>query len=388
MIIYLKKLLPFLCFIPVCGSSQDKPVVKFGGALRFNYIYSSWKEEQKKQGGDLMYDMFRINAEASYRGISLNAEYRLYSDAFGGGVLKQGWLAYDFDEKNSIQAGLTQVPFGIQQYNSHNWFFNIGYYIGLEDDHDIGVKFIHQQEEGWQYQVAFFKNSESIAFGGATDVSHSRYSYDVASMDVDGDGDPDYRNKEVNQLNLKVYYKLKHREFRHQFGGYTQYGGLYNLDTQKTGHHYGYGLFYELDYRAFNLKWQLLHYTNAPENPDTERPDIIAMAAYGAPYLVAARADLVSLAVAYTVPVSWGPVSSLQFYNDFGCIRKLGKDFSDSYMNVTGVGVAAGNLYTYIDFAAGKNHSWLGGNFIDDFAGGNPDARWEARFNINIGYYF
>jgi len=226
MIIYLKKLLPFLCFIPVCGSSQDKPVVKFGGALRFNYIYSSWKEEQKKQGGDLMYDMFRINAEASYRGISLNAEYRLYSDAFGGGVLKQGWLAYDFDEKNSIQAGLTQVPFGIQQYNSHNWFFNIGYYIGLEDDHDIGVKFIHEQEEGWQYQVAFFKNSESIAFGGATDVSHSRYSYDVASIDVDGDGEPDYRNKEVNQLNLKVYYKLKHREFRHQFGGYTQYGGL------------------------------------------------------------------------------------------------------------------------------------------------------------------
>jgi hypothetical protein len=35
-------------------------------------------------------------------------------------MLKQGWLAYDFDSK--IQVGLTQVPFGITTYNSHNWF--------------------------------------------------------------------------------------------------------------------------------------------------------------------------------------------------------------------------------------------------------------------------
>jgi hypothetical protein len=37
-------------------------------------------------------------------------------------MLKQGWLAYDFDSKNEIQVGLTQVPFGITTYNSHNWF--------------------------------------------------------------------------------------------------------------------------------------------------------------------------------------------------------------------------------------------------------------------------
>jgi hypothetical protein len=36
-------------------------------------------------------------------------------------MLKQGWLAYDFDSKNEIQVGLTQVPFGITTYNSHNF---------------------------------------------------------------------------------------------------------------------------------------------------------------------------------------------------------------------------------------------------------------------------
>jgi hypothetical protein len=50
----------------------------------------------------------------------LNAEYRLYSQGFGGGM--QGWLGYNLNEKDQIHLGLTQVPFGIQQYNSHNWF--------------------------------------------------------------------------------------------------------------------------------------------------------------------------------------------------------------------------------------------------------------------------
>ena len=81
-------------------------------------------------------------------------------------------------------------------------------------------------------------------------------------------------------------------------------------------------------------------------------------------------------------------MSQLEFYNDFGFMDKDNAAFTDSYSNITGVLVTAGHIYTYIDYAAGYNHSWLGGNFVNDFAEGNPDAKWEARFNINIGYYF
>jgi hypothetical protein len=35
-------------------------------------------------------------------------------------------------------------------------------------------------------------------------------------------------------------------------------------------------------------------------------------------------------------------------------------DFKDSAMNVTGVLVSAGNVYTYFDIAAGKDQPWLG----------------------------
>lgn len=355
--------------------AQESPEVDIGGALRFNYNLSSWKPEQKKRGGDFGYDLFRINAVAAYKGIYVNAEYRLYSEAFGGGMLKQGWFGYKFNENQELQVGLTQVPFGIQQYNSHNWFFNLGYYMGLEDDHDMGIKYMYLGDS-FEYQFAYFKNAEELRFGDTSAISYSRYSYDVAG-----------NNKEVHQGNAKLIYKSGD-SLQSRFGISVQYGGLYNINTKEIGNHYALALHYEADYQLWNLKSEAMLVSHNPQNEEGVSEEVITMAAYGAPYEVASDFNLYTLAIARNVPVNWGPVSNLQFYNDFGYMQKKETSFEDSFMNVTGVLVTAGNLYTYVDYAAGYNHSWLGGNFVDDFAAGSPDAEWEVRFNINFGYYF
>ena len=81
---------------------EEKPALKIGGALRFNYNLSTWKEDQLERGGDFGFDLFRINVESAYKGIKLNAEFRHYSQAFGGSFLKQGWFQYDFDEGSQL----------------------------------------------------------------------------------------------------------------------------------------------------------------------------------------------------------------------------------------------------------------------------------------------
>lgn len=374
-----------LLFLAIPVSSlfaQDKPELHVGGALRFNYNLSSWKEGQKTRGGDFGYDVFRINAKAKYKGVKLNAEYRLYSEGFGGGMLKQGWVGYDFSTENNLQIGLTQVPFGITQYNSHNWFFSLNYYMGLEDDHDMGVKYTHNSEN-WLYAVAFFKNAEELNFGSNSDVSDSRYSYDVSSS-----ADGLYRNKEVNQLNLKLIRKFSSGTANHMLGASLEYGGIYNLDTENMGDHFALAGHYELNAGRWNVKAQVSKYKYNTENPDGQSNDVIAMTAYGAPYLVAADATTYTLGVAYSLPVEWGPISDLQFYNDFGFMNKKVNDFNDSYMNVTGVLITAGNVYTYVDAAQGKDQPWLGPVWTNALATGTADADWEMRFNINIGYYF
>lgn len=162
-----------LFLLPLLNYAQDKPIVGVGGALRYNYLVSSWDSDQKDIGGDFVYDFIRINTEAKYKDVYLNAEYRFYAPGFGGGFMKQGWIGYKVNDREDIQLGLTQVPFGIQTYNSQNWFFNLTYYVGLEDDHDLGLKYMNIGDK-FEYQLAFFKGSELYSLGGSRPVNSER----------------------------------------------------------------------------------------------------------------------------------------------------------------------------------------------------------------------
>ncbi|WP_423738256.1 hypothetical protein [Christiangramia salexigens] len=137
-----------------------------------------------------------------------------------------------------------------------------------------------------------------------------------------------------------------------RLGVSAQYGGLYNLDTEKTGDHHGIALHYERNWGRWNLKAQAMNVAHNPENLPGESRETLQMGAYGFPYSIAADFNIYSLAVSRNIPVELGPISNLQFYNDFGYMDKKVDRFEDSFMNVTGVLITAGQLYTYIDYAA------------------------------------
>jgi len=103
---------------------------------------------------------------------------------------------------------------------------------------------------------------------------------------------------------------------------------------------------------------------------------------------VAAEGSVFIANIAYTLPVGSKLVDSLTFYNDFSTVRKTDRSFADSFQNVIGVLIASGKLFTYVDAAFGKNQPWIGPNYGRALAEGDPEAGWELRFNINIGYYF
>lgn len=355
--------------------AQEKLEVDIGGALRFNYNLSSWKEGQKNRGGDFGYDLFRLNVDGSYQGIFVSAEYRLYSDAFGGDFLKEGVIGYNLDEKNKFQVGLAKVPFGIERYNSHNFFLNMAYYVGLEDDYDMGVTYTYTGEK-FEYHFGFFKNAEEMRFGSESESSSSRYSYDIVG-----------RNKEVNQVNGKLIYKPKGSN-KHRFGASAKYGGIYNLDTEETGDRYAFAVHHEYRTEDWHIKTQALTAGFNPENAPGEPRNFIEMGAYGVPYETATKFEIYNIGISRFIDIDTKLIKHLEIYNDFGYMNKREKGFTDSYMNVFGVLFSSGPIYTFVDYAAGYNHSWLGGNFADDFGVGDPDAKWEARFNINIGYYF
>ena len=133
-----------LTLLVVISQAQERvlPKFKLGGALRFNYNFCDWKPGHRDRGGDFGFDVLYFKLSGSYRNIILSADYRFYSKDFGGPMLKYGWIGYQFNDKSQMQLGLTGVPFGIQPIASHNFFLQIAYYIGLEDDSDMGIKYL------------------------------------------------------------------------------------------------------------------------------------------------------------------------------------------------------------------------------------------------------
>jgi hypothetical protein len=337
--------------------------LKIGGAVRFNYLYKSWDNTNNKKGGELAYDMFRLEVDADYDHLVMSAQVRFYSNDFGGMLIHHAYVGYVFNNEAKLLLGIHQNPYGLQTYASNNWFFNIGYYVGLEDDYDFGLKYILDKEK-YTLNLAFYKNSE------LPPTNKARYSYDITGT-----------HSEFNQWNAKFEYKFSGFEI----GVSTQYGQLEEVATQDSGTQQAYAVHGHATMGRFDFKAQTSYYAIDPAGAEK---DIVYMSAYGAQYEVSTEALIHTVGVKYRIPIDYYVIKSLDIYNDFGIINKRNTGHFNSMLNVFGVGVNMNKLYTYVDYALGKNHAWVGPEWTKAFSSGTEDGSWHARFNVNFGYYF
>lgn len=373
------------------------PEVKVSGAVRFTYLVKSWDGEtaNRKRAGDIIFDTLQLGADGSYGPLSVSGAYRFYQ---GYHMLHHGYLGYALSDTAQIDVGLTQVPFGVLPFASHNWFFNLPYYLGLEDDYDLGVRGTFQIGD-IDLRVGFYKNSEGTYTGNSLDSA--RYSYDVVQAPMDelayAGATSDHTNTETNQLNVRAAYNLEHGDLgKTELGVSGRVGGLHNAAKNAYGYHWAAGAHANGTYGPLNVHLQGIAYRFEPNNPAEERDDVIVMGAYDAPYYVAAAGYLLSANVDYTLPFKTDLISSVSIHENYSVLLKDDDDFRTTHQNALGALVVIGPIYTYIDLVSGRNHPWLGpgggyggglaeGRFNED---GSPDGTWHTRFNVNVGYYF
>lgn len=350
--------------------------IKVGGAVRTNYSHTSYDDDNKNRGGDFDFDIFRLNFSGDVGDVKLNAEIRFFDYMT---AVKYAYAAYDFADDWQVQAGITKVPFGNWPYNSHNYFFSTNYYVGLEDDHDLGVLFKRKIADNWQLDLGFFKNDELGGVDGYVDNRSDRYSYDIVGFREAGDGvyaEPTNAIGEYNTFSGRYGYHLEHEGGKTEIGVSALAGGLHD-GVDRAGDYNAWALHLNSNMGPWNLQLQHGEY-----NYDIDNVNRIAVGAYSFYDSMAAEATMSSANVAYSVPVQWGAVTNLQFYNDYSAIYDKSDNSRDTWMNVTGFSVAAGGLFTYFDLVHGKNMPFVGGSLAGD------SSETERRFNINIGYYF
>ena len=388
----------------------DEPSLHVGGAVRYNLLLSNYESGIDANSGAFTFDTWRINVVYDNPGgIGLNFEYRFYP-TFGTHFIKQGWLDYSLSEETELQLGVTQVPFGNLQYNSNNWWFSLAYYVGLEDDHDMGLKLTHTTDK-YQLDLAYFYQPEpegppaQFGVGGA-----GRYSYDVipGGPDVtleDGTTVAYAPLSERNQFNVRGALLMDNGEF----GASLQYGQLYNSVQDEFNSRFAAALHADLTLGNFNVKPQFAYYQMDANNFAGDELSTAIMGAYGIPYQVSTEAWLATLGLSYSMDVDIGPITNLTFYNDFsymenlvgegetwladGSSLSLDDNFESTIQNITGFLISAGPVFTYVDIAQGINQPWLTEHFGVGVGPGHEDlglgdSEYNIRFNINIGFYF
>lgn len=380
----------FLMILSTFSFAQKEDYVKFGGAVRYNIISTSYESESTPTSNSFTWDTWRLNVDARTAGVDLSFEYRFYP-TFGTHFIHHGFLGYAFSEDVYMELGVTQVPFGIETYASHSWWFQIPYYVGLEDDYDMGINFDITSVENLKLSIAYFRQAEpegpqyggDVTFGNA---GPGRYSYDIVTT-----GNASIR--ELNQFNLRAAYNVNENI---EIGASAQFGEIYNsvVDESKTATAFAGHVV--ANYNGFNFKGEYIAYDYQAVDNNGNEMDVVQMGAYGYEYFggadytggVAAKANIIVAGLAYSIPVEWGPISNIQPYVDYSVVQKDNDNFYDTQHLVPGILVTAGSIYTYVDLAMGKNQPWLTDNFGKGLGSGVEDPDWNTRFNINIGYYF
>ena len=364
---------------PQANAAADKDL-KLGGALRFNYQLKYYDSAQKKRTGDFEFDTFRLNLDGHYNKFLMSAEYRFYKDWHG---LHHGWIGYQASPDTKYELGLNKVPFGLLPFASHSFWFSGAYYIGLEDQYDLGFKGEHSSGP-WDFAAGFYKNGD---FGDNTDSK--RYSIDVirgAAGSVGGYAgyDSNSNNEATNELAGRVAYTFGKGTDRSTEIGFSALAGqLYNSDTNDNGSHTAVALHLNGHYGRWNPQFELARYQYNPKNPVGVSSDTINMGAYAYAWGVPAKADMAIANLAYKLPVNWEFIDSVTFYTDNTVIRPDNGSFHNILQNVVGFMVASGPVYTYVDVISGKNMIFDNGNMVS-----TSEQPRETRLNINVGYYF
>lgn len=345
------------------AASEDRnaaPHFDLGGAVRFNYGWLDYGPTSR-----LQLELLRADLDAGSGPFSFSAQYRWYD---GFDAIHHAYAGWKFTDATQLKAGIQQVPFGLLPTVSQSFWFGSGYYLGIEDDYDPGVVVLHQAGKT-TWHLGWFSGDE---YG--TGARYDRYSFDVAQTDA-----LPYRERQ--RFNVRVEQTRDWAGGELLVGASAFAGKVQNTRTRRHHDHQAAAVHaqWKRDGWTTQLQWARYRY-----NVPGER---IALSAFQAPFEIAAEADVPSANVAYSFgPRGW--LDDLTCYSNLSMTRPVGHSSGvrDSWQNVTGCSLQKGVMLTYVDWIAGRNMWFAGGDGIGINNGG--PSRWHSRLNLNIGFYF
>ncbi|NYZ63514.1 hypothetical protein H0E82_12205 [Luteimonas sp. SJ-16] len=347
------------------GTTDAPAAFELGGAVRFNY---AWLDYGGSSGVEP--ELVRIDARGNAGPLFASLQYRWYDGFDAVHHAYAGWAIERAPggASSDVRVGIQQVPFGLLPTASQSFWFGSGYYLGIEDDYDLGV--VWQRQSGaHRWHAGVFAGDE---YG--TGAEFDRYSFDVATIE-----DLPYRERTRGIVRYEHGSGASGRETT--WGASAFAGRIENRIDGGTHAHTGGTVHGQWVRGPLTLQAQWARYRYA--NPEPR----IAMSAFMVPFEIATEADVPTLNVAWAVQRT-GWFGSITCYSNASATLPVDRDpgLRESIQNVTGCSLGKGRMLTYIDWIAGKNMWFIGGPGIGVRDPANDG--WHSRLNVNLGFYF
>jgi len=355
-----------------------KTTINIGGAIRLRGVGIPYQQEENASKKGFYFDQFILDVDGDYSvddktKLIFSSQIRFfYYQMF----LHHMWVGVEFNENHNIKLGVTQVPFGAIPTNS--FWYSLGYYVGVEDDHDSGIKY-NFNKNGWDFYLAYFRNAE---YNDAT--ATNRFAPDLTRSG-------DQQNEEREQGNIKLAKVFKSGSSNSTEIGFSgEIGGIENRTTGDTGLRWKAAFHYVGNYGKWSPKFQLARYVYEPNNPDGVDENLVQMSFFSDTRLVAAKANILNASIKRDIDIDWWLFDDLNIYFDYSKVYKDEASFTDSELINPGFVISAGPLYIWVDSMWGKNAWWF--NDSSDASGPgagakNPD-KYEFRQNVAIQWRF
>jgi len=356
-----------------------------GGAVRARFDYDPDRDIQK-----LSFDTFRIDVNYKSDTWIGSAQYRFYGESYPydytdsiGDVAfpSWAWVGYKFDEAQQVHVGINQVPFGLQPYFGTTFFEGLGNVVGLEDVHNLGVKYINDSPE-WNLQAAYYATDggqwEGTSRGGKS------YSTNVADADdyvADGSD-----NSEKNMVVLRLARKLTLGDWTSEAGGSFLTSTLENQDTGNDGRRTAFAAHYMGKNGPWGVQLQAARQQMTPENAGTNK--VVTFGGYDGTFNVAAKGNLYVGELSYDLPGTYWLVSGVRMYGNYSLFDKSESSFKDSQRFIAGTSFSFKDLWIAVEWLHGKNDPYIGGSSYTQSLGTGGSNQWENQLYTNIGYYF
>lgn len=341
-----------------------------------NMDYRDWVSTDKTR---IEFESLKFTGNAALdSGDAINFDVRHYDNVIIN-VVRYAEYQWNIDQQSHLKLGITRVPFGIQNFLSDSFWFSINYYLGLEDDYDLGG--VYSQHIGaHQFKLGYFLTDE-IANSG----SFKRFSFDVASVG-------EFRYKEDGQINFHYQYApVVSGKQAGTVGVSLQWGEIHNNANGDSDTHYAWSLFYRHPYGNWQTTAQISQYRY-----DVAGQQNIQFSAFDSPYPVIKKANSYVLNQSYRVTEPPALIDSILAYTEIGVVHSEEQGARNSVQWVTGANFTSGNFVFYLDYIYGKNMWFSGGSgvgvyfpdssFIEESFFEEPGT--TGRINFSTAYQF